>query len=118
MAFFVSTIFLGNALTIMFVYVWGRRNPFIRMNFFGLMNFQAPYLPWVLCGFSVLLGGSSTVDIMGMLTTYIQLVFNNNLFLIFIFLTGIIVGHTYYYLEDVFPNQPGGFRLLKTPKFM
>ena len=95
MGFFVSTIFLGNALTIMFVYVWGRRNPFIRMNFFGLMNFQAPYLPWVLCGFSVLLGGSSTVDIMG-----------------------IIVGHTYYYLEDVFPNQPGGFRLLKTPRFM
>lgn len=95
MAFFVSTIFLGNALTIMFVYVWGRRNPFIRMNFFGLMNFQAPYLPWVLCGFSVLLGGSSTVDIMG-----------------------IIVGHTYYYLEDVFPNQPGGFRLLKTPRFI
>lgn len=37
------------------------------MNFFGLMNFQAPYLPWVLCGFSVLLGGSSTVDIMGKL---------------------------------------------------
>ncbi len=95
MGFFVSTIFLGNALTIMFVYVWGRRNPFIRMNFFGLLNFQAPYLPWVLCGFSVLLGGSSTVDIMG-----------------------IIVGHTYYYLEDVFPNQPGGFRLLKTPRFM
>jgi Derlin-2/3 len=65
------------------------------MNFFGLMNFQAPYLPWVLCGFSVLLGGSSTVDIMG-----------------------IIVGHTYYYLEDVFPSQPGGIRLLKTPRFI
>jgi Derlin-2/3 len=65
------------------------------MNFFGLMNFQAPYLPWVLCGFSVLLGGSTTVDIMG-----------------------IIVGHTYYYLEDVFPNTNGGFRILKTPRFM
>jgi Derlin-2/3 len=95
LAFFVNTIFLGNALTIMFVYVWGRRNPAIRMNFFGLMNFQAPYLPWVLCGFSVLLGGSTTVDIMG-----------------------IIVGHTYFYLADVFPNQPGGFRLLKTPRLI
>ncbi|CAF0800473.1 unnamed protein product [Brachionus calyciflorus] len=93
--FFVSTIFLGNALTIMFVYVWGRRNPLIRMNFFGLMNFQAPYLPWVLCGFSLLLGGSTTVDLMG-----------------------IAVGHIYYYLEDVFPKQPGGFRTLKTPKFI
>lgn len=31
---------------------------------------------------------------------------------------GIIVGHTYYYLEDVFPTQPGGIRLLKTPRFI
>ncbi len=31
---------------------------------------------------------------------------------------GIAVGHTYYYLEDVFPNQSGGFRILKTPKIM
>ncbi len=65
------------------------------MNFFGLMNFEAPYLAWVLCGFSVLLGGSITVD-----------------------LIGIFVGHIYYHLEDVFPNQPGGFRILKTPRFM
>ena len=35
------------------------------MNFFGLMNFQAPYLPWVLLGFSLLLGNSIIVDIMG-----------------------------------------------------
>ena len=29
--------------------------------------------------------------------------------------TGIAVGHVYYFLEDVFPNKPGGFRILKTP---
>ena len=65
------------------------------MNFFGIMNFQAPYLPWVLFGFSLLLGNSVLVDIIG-----------------------IAVGHTYYYLEDVFPNQVGGFRILKTPRIM
>lgn len=32
--------------------------------------------------------------------------------------TGIAVGHVYYFLEDVFPNQPGGKRLLLTPSFL
>ncbi|XP_074212362.1 derlin-3 isoform X2 [Camelus bactrianus] len=31
---------------------------------------------------------------------------------------GIAVGHIYYFLEDVFPNQPGGKRLLLTPGFL
>lgn len=35
----------------------------------------------------------------------------------FIF-TGIAVGHIYYFLEDVFPNQPGGKKLLLTPGFL
>ena len=94
-AVFVNLVFLGQAFTIMLVYVWSRRNPVIRMNFFGLMNFQAPYLPWVLLGFSLLLGNSVVVDILG-----------------------IAVGHVYYFLEDVFPQQPGGFRILATPQFL
>ena len=63
-------VFLGQAFTIMLVYVWSRRNPYIRMNFFGLMNFQAPYLPWVLLAFSLLLGNSIVVDFMGELQLY------------------------------------------------
>lgn len=43
-AFFVNLLFLGQAFTIMLVYVWARRNPFIRMNFFGLLNFQVSTL--------------------------------------------------------------------------
>lgn len=93
-ALFVNLVFLGSAFTIMLVYVWSRRNPYVRMNFFGLMNFQAPYLPWVLLGFSLLLGNSVIVDLMG-----------------------IAVGHIYYFLEDIFPQQPGGFRILRTPAF-
>ncbi|XP_057294299.1 derlin-2-like [Hydractinia symbiolongicarpus] len=92
-AIFVNLVFLGQAFTIMLVYIWSRRNPYVRMNFFGLMNFQAPYLPWVLLGFSLLLGNSVVVDLMG-----------------------IAVGHVYYFLEDVFPQQPGGFRLLAVPE--
>ncbi|XP_041096842.1 derlin-2-like, partial [Polyodon spathula] len=62
---FVSLVFLGQAFTIMLVYVWSRRNPSVRMNFFGLLNFQAPFLPWVLMGFSLLLGNSIIVDLLG-----------------------------------------------------
>ncbi len=42
--------------------------------FFSLS--QAPYLPWVLLGFSLLLGNSVSVDLLGM-----------------------AVGHVYYFLE-------------------
>ncbi|CAH0563783.1 unnamed protein product [Brassicogethes aeneus] len=94
-AFFVNLLFLGQAFTIMIVYIWSRRNPDVRMNFFGLINFQAPYLPWVLLGFSVLLGNAVYVDLMG-----------------------IAVGHIYFFLEDVFPKQPGGFQILKTPTLL
>ena len=65
LAFFIHLVFLGHAFTMMIVYVWSRRNPYIRMNFFGILNFQAPYLPWVLFGFSLLLGNSLVIDLMG-----------------------------------------------------
>lgn len=94
-AFYGKQLFLGQAFTIMLVYVWSRRNPFVRMNLFGIMNFPAPYLPWVLLGFSVILGNTIWIDLMGM-----------------------AVGHIYYFLEDVFPNQLGGFKMLKTPRFL
>jgi len=94
-ASFSSTLFLGQAFTIMLVYVWSRRTPETRMNFFGLLNFNAPYLPWVLLAFSVLLGNSVLVDFMG-----------------------IACGHLYFFLEDVFPVQPGGFQILKTPHIL
>lgn len=94
-ACFVNLVFLGQAFTIMLVYIWSKRNPYIRMNFFGMLNFNAPYLPWVLFGFSLLLDNSVMIDLMG-----------------------IAVGHIYFYLEDVFPNINGGFRVLKTPRLL
>lgn len=60
-----SLFFLGQALTVMLVYVWSRRNPQVRVNFFGLLTFQAPFLPWALMGFSLLLGNSILVDLLG-----------------------------------------------------
>ncbi|KAF1760376.1 hypothetical protein GCK72_008625 [Caenorhabditis remanei] len=92
---FVQVLFLGQAFTIMLVYIWSRRNPNIQMNFFGVLTFTAPYLPWVLLLFSLLLGNNAVVDFMG-----------------------IACGHIYFFLEDVFPFQEHGRRFLKTPQWL
>jgi len=66
----------------------------VRMSFLGLFTFTAPYLPWVILGFGVLLGQSPIYDLLG-----------------------VVVGHLYYFLEDVYP-EVSGRKLLKTPAFM
>ena len=93
-AYFVDLFFLGLALTFMMVYVWGRRNKHVRMSFLGLFTFTAPYLPWVLLSFALLMGNAPVVDIIG-----------------------IVVGHIYYFLEDVYPEMTGR-RVLEAPEFI
>ncbi|KAG9295771.1 hypothetical protein G9A89_008999 [Geosiphon pyriformis] len=93
-----SMLFLGSPLAFTLVYIWSRRNPFIRLNFLGLFVFSAPFLPWVLLGFSLMLNNVfPTGDLMG-----------------------IAVGHIYYFFEDVWPNEraSGGRRLFKTPQII
>ena len=62
----VNIQFLGSSLTFMMVYVWGRRHQYVNLSFLGIFNFTAPYLPWVLLAFSLMLGSSPVVDLMGM----------------------------------------------------
>lgn len=95
-----SIPFLGSSLTFMMVYVWGRRNEHVRLTFLNLFPFTAPYLPWVLLTFSMVLGNPATIDVIG-----------------------IVVGHTYYFLEFVFPvvAEARGWplrRLLHTPALL
>lgn len=37
----------------------------MHLNFLGLFNFTAPYLPWVLLAFSVTLRSNAVVDLLG-----------------------------------------------------
>jgi len=90
-SWFPKVMFLAPSLAFMVVYIWGRRNPHITLSFLGLFNFTAPYLPWVILGFGVLLGQNPVFDLLG-----------------------IVVGHIYYYLEDVYP-QLTNRRILTTP---
>ncbi|KAL3149109.1 hypothetical protein ABBQ32_001949 [Trebouxia sp. C0010 RCD-2024] len=92
---FVNIQFLGSSLTFMMVYVWARRHQYVTLSFLGIFTFTAPYLPWVLLAFSVVLHSSPVVDLMGMLA-----------------------GHAYYFLEDVYPRMAHGRRPLKTPGFI
>ncbi|KAL9285686.1 putative derlin [Arabidopsis thaliana] len=101
-ASFAKIIFLSNSLTFMMlivscvpqVYVWSKQNPYIHMSFLGLFTFTAAYLPWVLLGFSILVGASAWVDLLGM-----------------------IAGHAYYFLAEVYPRMTNR-RPLKTPSFL
>eukprot|EP01122_Echinamoeba_exundans_P011705 TRINITY_DN4749_c0_g1_i1.p1 TRINITY_DN4749_c0_g1~~TRINITY_DN4749_c0_g1_i1.p1 ORF type:complete len:250 (+),score=25.53 TRINITY_DN4749_c0_g1_i1:76-825(+) len=86
------SMFLGPSLSFMVVYVWARRNPYMRMSFLGLFTFNAPYLPYVI------LGLESLVDHRGIMFDVL----------------GILVGHIYFYLEDIYARY-WDRRLLKTP---
>jgi len=58
-------MFYGSSLTFMLVYLWGKRNPGMQISLLGLLAFNAPYLAWVLLGFSLLLGHDVSSDLLG-----------------------------------------------------
>ncbi len=100
---FFNIAFFGPSLSFMMVYIWARRNEQIRMSFLGLFPFQACYLPWVLLSFSFLLGGGVTQGVM-------------------IDGIGIIVGHIYFFADDIFPevSRIRGWKIrepLRAPRF-
>ncbi|RPB00106.1 Der1-like protein [Choiromyces venosus 120613-1] len=88
-----SMPFLGSPLSFSLVYIWARRNPAVRLSFLGLFVFSAPYLPWVLLGFSLLLNNTLPKDD----------------------LLGIVVGHVYYFFSDIYPRIRNGSRPLDPP---
>ena len=67
------------------------------MNFLEIFQFRAPFLPWFLILFIVMLGFNPKYD-----------------------LIGVFAGHLYYYLEDVVPKIPEteNFKLLKPPQVL
>ncbi|EEH22189.2 hypothetical protein PABG_04400 [Paracoccidioides brasiliensis Pb03] len=89
----LSLPFLGSALSSSLVYIWSRRNPETRLNFLGLLVFTAPYLPWVLIAFSLVVHGIIPKDE----------------------LCGVVVGHIWYFFSDVYPSLHGGHRPLDPP---
>ncbi|KAK0904088.1 hypothetical protein LTS16_021034 [Friedmanniomyces endolithicus] len=87
--------FLGTTLSSTLVYIWSRRNPDVRLSFLGLLTFKAPWLPWVLIAFNVVLHGHWPKDE----------------------LCGIAVGHVWYFLNDIYPSTHGGHRPMDPPRW-
>ncbi|KAK7612922.1 putative ER-associated proteolytic system protein Der1 [Phyllosticta paracitricarpa] len=87
--------FLGSALNSVLVYIWSRKNPDTNLSFLGLVVFKAPFLPWVLALFSMAVHGSVPKDD----------------------LCGIIIGHLWYFFNDVYPPMNRGARPLDPPSW-
>ncbi|KAJ3076248.1 hypothetical protein HDU98_004861 [Podochytrium sp. JEL0797] len=80
-----SIPFLSSPLNFVLIYLWSRTNPTVMMHFFGLFVISAAYLPWVFLGFSLIVHGVwPTAD-----------------------LVGLMVGHTYFFLDDIWPRGGG-----------
>jgi hypothetical protein len=58
----VGIEFLGSALSSTLIYIWSRKNPDTMLSFLGLLVFRAPYLPWVLLCFTLVMHGTVPKD--------------------------------------------------------
>lgn len=95
MAPLFSMPFLGSALSNTLVYIWSRRNPDTLLSILGLITFKAPWLPWVLMGFSWVMHGIVPKDE----------------------ICGVVVGHVLYYFNDLYPPTHNGKRPLDPPNW-
>jgi Derlin-2/3 len=96
---FATIKFLAHPLTFMMIYLWGRspENVNVRLSFFGILVFSAPYLPWAMLAMSFFFGNPIETDLLG-----------------------IVAGHIYYFFEFVYPAvaKVRGWRckrILRTP---
>ncbi|ODV60005.1 derlin [Ascoidea rubescens DSM 1968] len=76
---------LGPKLQEAIIYIWSRRNPNVRLQLFGIIEFSAAYLPFFYAIFNHLLR---------------QLPLRGTL-------VDIIIGHIYFYFQDIFPKIHG-----------
>ena len=113
----LSIPFLGSALSSSLVYIWSRRNPETRLSFLGLLVFTAPYLPWVLMAFSLVLHGTVPKDeICGVIVGHSEFSIRCCVELGIGMLTFFLV-LVWYFFSDVYPSLHGGQRPLDPPQF-
>ncbi|KAI8322709.1 DER1-domain-containing protein [Martensiomyces pterosporus] len=88
--------FLGDPLISSLTYIWSRQYSYIFINFLGLFTTSASYLPWVMAGFTSVVGNRWPVSD----------------------LVGIGVGHVFWFLGDEWPrrSESGGYQMLKAPR--
>ncbi|TGZ62004.1 hypothetical protein CRM22_007668 [Opisthorchis felineus] len=93
--FMASFYFLLEPMVLTVIYIWSQMNRDVIVQFWFGMQFKAMYFPWVLVVFNLIVRGSVLME-----------------------LTGIVVGHMYYFFTSQYPQEHGGPVLLKTPSFL
>ncbi|CAD6230710.1 GSCOCG00012182001-RA-CDS [Cotesia congregata] len=91
----VNLPLLMDPMVISVLYVWCQLNQNVIVNFWFGSRFKAMYLPWVLCGFNLILSGNGILE-----------------------LIGILVGNLYFFLKFKYPQEYDGPELLNTPKIL
>lgn len=91
---FCRAPFHGQALVFMLLYLWSKNTPTTEVSFFGVIKFQALYLPFALLFIDVIQGANP-----------------------FTGLTGIAAGHMYWFGTEVFPGLYGR-NLMVTPQWL
>eukprot|EP00163_Fabomonas_tropica_P029408 TRINITY_DN6280_c0_g1_i2.p1 TRINITY_DN6280_c0_g1~~TRINITY_DN6280_c0_g1_i2.p1 ORF type:complete len:147 (+),score=21.86 TRINITY_DN6280_c0_g1_i2:156-596(+) len=91
-SFIFNFAMLSHSLMMCILYVWSQRHPHQVVSFMFGLSFKAAYLPWALVIMNMLLGNSITLLVVG-----------------------ILVGHIYFFLEDINPAK-GGRRWIWTPQ--
>lgn len=86
--------FLMDPMVMSVLYIWCQVNKDTTINFWFGTQFKAYLLPWVLLIFNMIITGRFLAD-----------------------LVGIIVGHLYYFLVFIYPDEYGGDRWIQTPSF-
>lgn len=86
---------LMDPMVLSVLYVWCKLNKDVIVNFWFGTRFKAMYLPWVLLCMNLILSSGSIFSIVG-----------------------IMVGHAYYFLKFIYPQELGGPSLLETPAFI
>lgn len=94
---FIGNMFLANSFSFAMTYYWGRKSKNEIVHVFGLITLPAPYLTWLYLILGFLMDSGFKDDLCGM-----------------------IAGHIFFYLKDIFPRikELNGLQILKTPKFI
>eukprot|EP00002_Diphylleia_rotans_P007003 TRINITY_DN1647_c0_g1_i2.p1 TRINITY_DN1647_c0_g1~~TRINITY_DN1647_c0_g1_i2.p1 ORF type:complete len:252 (-),score=45.92 TRINITY_DN1647_c0_g1_i2:141-896(-) len=81
---YLGGAFFGHSLVFAIIYLWSRYYPNINMTFMFGFQFISAYFPWVLIGFTYLMGANPVLPIVG-----------------------VVSAHLFYYLDRELPTKTG-----------
>ena len=83
LAYIFQKPFISRCVTTCVIYVWSRKHPTLQMNIMGVFNIRAPYFPLMFIIPGLYMPGN-----------------------IFYNMSGFIMGHVYYFFDDIMPALP------------